>query len=173
MIKKIENTTRPKDLHTVSLLVANKPGVLVRIAQVFARRGYNIDSLVVSPSVDPRFSRMTITAQGQVETLDQIIKQANKLVDVIHASEHKPEETITLEMALVKVRLKPAQKTTIQNLIKKYRAHVVESTNKSIILEQTGTTDELNALEDLLKKFGIVEMVRSGKLVMARGTGPT
>ena len=82
-------------LHTISVLVANKPGVLVRIALVFARRGYNIDSLVVSPTVNPKFSRMTITAKGDLETLEQIIKNVNKLIDVIHCGEH-PANTLSL-----------------------------------------------------------------------------
>ena len=169
----MEKNNHSKELHTVSLLVANKPGVLVRIAHVFARRGFNIDSLVVSPSVDPRFSRMTITAQGKHETLDQIVKQAAKLVDVIHASEHLPEKAISLEMALVKVRPKPTSKQAITKLMKRYRAHIVDATDNSLVIEQTGTTDQLNEFEDHLKKYGIIEMIRSGKLVMARGKEPT
>ncbi|MBZ0166059.1 MAG: acetolactate synthase small subunit, partial [Candidatus Omnitrophica bacterium] len=84
---------KKNNIHTISLLVANKPGVLIRCAQIFARRGFNVDSLVVSPAVNPKFSRMTITAQGDPATLEQIIKQTAKLIDVVHAEEHREEET--------------------------------------------------------------------------------
>ncbi len=162
-----------KNLHTISFLVSNKPGVLVRIAHMFARRAFNIDALVVSPTVDPRFSRMTITAQGKPEDLDQIIKQAAKLVDVIHVNEHFEEETISLELALLKVHLKAATKPSIQKLIKQYRAHVVDESNDYLVIEQTGKTYELDEFESKIKKFGIIEMVRSGKLAMTRGKNPT
>ena len=164
---------KPKDIHTLSVLVANKPGVLVRVALVFARRGYNIDSLVVSPSVDPRFSRMTITAQGDPGTLDQIIKQASKLIDVIHASEHKHENSIEKELALLKIKCKPAQKSSIMKLLNRFHAHALETTVSTMVIEQTGTTNELDELEELVKKFGIVEMVRTGKILMARGKEAT
>ncbi len=164
---------KPKDIHTISFLVANKPGVLVRVALVFARRGYNIDSLVVSPSNDPQFSRMTIAAQGDPGTLDQIIKQALKLIDVIHASEHKHEDSIEKELALIKIRCKPAQKASLTKLLNRFHVHIIETTDTTVIIEQTGTTDELDELEDILKKFGIIEMVRTGKILIARGKEST
>ena len=99
-----DKNNKRKDIHTVSMLVANKPGVLVRCAQVFARRGFNIDALVVSASVNPKFSRMTITAQGDPGTLDQIIKQTSKLIDVIHCGEHTRTDSIDREYALIKVK---------------------------------------------------------------------
>jgi len=160
---------KPKDLHTISLLVANKPGVLVRIAMVFARRGFNIDALVVSPTVNPKFSRMTITAQGSLETLDQIIKQAEKLIDVIHVSEHTPSDSIEKEMALLKIKYKPQMKSALEKLLKRYHAHAIDKSGKALVIEQTGSTGELDSLEEELKKFGIIEMVRTGKVVMARG----
>ncbi len=165
--------TRPKDIHTISVLVANKPGVLVRVALVFARRAYNIDSLVVSPSVDPRFSRMTITAQGDPATLDQIIKQAGKLIDVIHVGEHRHEESIEKELALFKVKYKPTEKAGITQLLKRFHAHIIESTPATLIIEQTGPTEELDQLENTLKKYGILEMVRTGKVLITRGKEPT
>ena len=175
MSKTINNlkAARPKDIHTISFLVANKPGVLVRVALVFARRGYNIDSLVVSPSNDPRFSRMTIAAQGDPGTLDQIIKQASKLIDVIHASEHKHENSIEKELALIKVHCKPAQKSSLSKLLTRFHAHAIESTDSAVIIEQTGTTDELDELGESLKKLGIIEMVRTGKILIARGKEAT
>ncbi|HQP09889.1 MAG TPA: acetolactate synthase small subunit [Candidatus Omnitrophota bacterium] len=164
---------KKRDTHTISMLVANKPGVLVRVAMVFARRGYNIDALVVSPSVNPLYSRMTITAKGDPNTLDQIIKQAAKLIDMIHTEEHSDVDAIHRELALLKVKATPANKATIVKLAKKFRTHIVNENDKAIIIEQTGTTDELDAMEMLLKKHGITEMVRSGKLVMAKGKEST
>jgi len=160
-------------VHTISLFVANKPGVLVRCAQVFAKRGYNIDALVVSPAVNPKYSRMTITASGDPETLDQIIKQNAKLIDVVHASEHKGKDSLDREYAMVKIK---CPTNSIRNKIKsaiKSKAHILNEHNKAIIIGQAGTTEELDSLEKLLKKFGIIEMVRSGKLVMAKGQKAT
>lgn len=164
---------KTKNLHTISFLVANKPGVLVRVAQVFARRGFNIDSLVVSPAHNPKYSRMTITAQGNLETLDQIIKQCNKLVDVLHATEHFKEDAVVREMTFMKVRFKKTNKAAILKLMHKYHCHAVDETEESLIIEQTGTTQELDQFENLMKKYRIVEMVRTGKVVMARGKEPT
>ena len=166
------NKKRP-DVHTISILVANKPGVLVRCAQVFARRGFNIDALVVSPSVNPEFSRMTITAQGDPGSLDQIIKQTAKLVDVLHCSEHTGIDSIDREFALLKVKYPPAHKNAISKFFKKYHAKITNASEGVVIIQQSGTTDELDALENELKKFGVLEMVRSGKLVMAKGKETT
>ncbi|MGE0266918.1 MAG: acetolactate synthase small subunit [Candidatus Omnitrophota bacterium] len=165
--------TKKNNIHTISLLVSNKPGVLIRCAQVFARRGFNIDSLVVSTSVNPKFSRMTITAQGDPETLEQIIKQSAKLIDVIHTEEHNEESTITREFALIKVKSTPKTITAIKKYATKYKAKIVDESNKLLIIEQAGTTAELDEFEEQMKKFSIVEMVRSGKLVIAKGQEAT
>ncbi len=166
-------TPKPKDNHIVSLLVANKPGVLVRIALVFARRGFNIDSLVVSATSNPKFSRMTITAKGDLYTLDQIIKQSGKLVDVIHVSEHTGIDALHRELALVKIKKTASAKAQLSKIMKKFHAHMVDESNGALIVAQSGTTEEVDQFEALLKKFGIIEMVRSGKLVMALGKEPT
>ena len=168
-----KTTPKKKDTHTISMLVANKPGVLVRVALMFARRGYNIDALVVSPSVNPQFSRMTITAKGDPATLDQIIKQAAKLVDMIHVGEHSDVDAIHRELALLKIKATPAGQSAIAKLSKKFHAHVGNANKEVIIIEQVGTTEELDKFEALVKKYGIVEMVRSGKLVMAKGKETT
>ncbi len=160
-------------IHTISVLVANKPGVLVRIALVFARRGYNIDSLVVSATVNPRFSRMTITAKGDLETLDQIIKNVNKLIDVIHCAEHNPTHAIDRELALLKVKATPAAKAAVLKLSKKYHAKTVDTQEGRLIIAQSGTSIELDEFEALMKKYGILEYVRSGKLLMAIGKEET
>ncbi len=160
-------------IHTISILVANKPGVLVRVALVFARRGYNIDSLVVSPSFNPKFSRMTITAKGSLEMLEQIIKNVSKLVDVIHASEHDSSHVVDRELALIKMKDTPAIKAAIVQYSKKYHAKIVDTMDKTLIIAQSGATAELDELEALLKKLGVLEYVRSGKLLMARGKEQT
>ena len=165
--------SQQKDLHTISLLVANKPGVLVRIALVFARRGFNLESLVVSSTVDPRFSRMTITAKGNPETLDQIIKQASKLVDVLQAGEHTKAESIEKEMALLKIRYTLQLKSSIEKLLHRFHAHLIDATDNTVIIEQTGSSDELDELEEELKKYSIIEMVRTGKIAMVRGKEST
>ena len=169
----MEILKKKPDIHTISLLVANKPGVLVRVAQVFARRGFNIDSLVVSATMNPKFSRMTITAQGDPGTLDQIIKQAGKLIDVIHSSEHTGIDSITQEFALVKVKYTSRNKAALLKLVKKFRATVEDDRQSTMIVGQTGTTQKLDEFEGLLKMFGVIEIVRSGKLVMAIGREAT
>jgi len=162
------------NVHTVSVFVANKPGVLVRCAQVFARRGYNIDSLVVSTGVDPKFSRMTITATGDPQTLDQIIKQTSKLVDVLHCVEHTGQDSVDREYAMIKVSY---SSTATRNSIKKFiksRAHVITEDSGTVIIGQAGTSEELDLFEgEFKKKFNVIEIVRSGKLVMAIGKAST
>ncbi|MCA9406005.1 MAG: acetolactate synthase small subunit [Candidatus Omnitrophica bacterium] len=164
---------KKKDIHTISVKVANKPGVLLRCAQVFARRGYNIDSLVVSAGVNPKYSRMTITAQGDPETLEQIIKQTAKLVDVLHCEEHTGADSVTREVALLKLKSSAQIKSAITKHKRKYGLKIVDEGEGAIIIEQDGTTEELDEFEELMKKHGIIEMVRSGKLVMALGKEPT
>jgi len=166
-------TKNKSNIHTISFLVANKPGVLVRVALVFARRGYNIDALVVSPSLNEKFSRMTITAKGDPETLEQIIKQAAKLVDVVAASDHSEEDAVHQELMLVKVKYTSTSKAIILKQAKKFSASVIDEDNKTLILSISGKTDRLDELETILKKYGVIEMVRSGKLVMAKGREAT
>lgn len=159
--------------HTISVLVANKPGVLVRIALVFARRAYNIDSLVVSPTVNPKYSRMTITAKGDLETLDQIIKNVSKLVDVIHCSEHDLSLSIEKELALFKIKASAASKAFISKHSRKFHVKVDDASQSFLVIEQTGTTSEVDEFEALIKKYGLVEMVRTGKVLIAKGKEST
>ena len=164
--------TKP-NIHTISVLVANKPGVLVRIALVFARRGYNIDSLVVSPTVNPKYSRITMTAKGDLETLEQIIKNVNKLVDVIHCGEHDTTHSIEKELALFKIKASPAAKMFVNKHSRKFHVKIDDASQKFFVIEQTGTTAELDEFEGLIKKYGLVEMVRTGKVLMAKGKEST
>lgn len=161
------NGTSPK--HTISLLVHDRPGVLSRIAQVFARRGFNIDSLVVSPSHTPGFSRMTIVSRGDPATLDQIIKQLDKLVDTVHAAEHTGQDSVERELALFKVACTEDNRTEILQICEVFRAKTIDISEETLSIEVTGTSDKLDAIEALLHRHGILEMVRSGKLIMARG----
>ena len=160
-------------IHTLSALVANKPGVLARIAQVFARRAYNIESLVVSPARDGNFSRMTIGASGNPEGLDQIIKNVNKLVDVQHCYDHTFAHAVVRELVLVKVKVGPEQRTEVLQIAEHFACKTVDLTEASMILMCTGGSEKLDACMRLLSKFDIVEVVRTGKVVMTRGEGMT
>ncbi len=160
-------------LHTISLHVRNRPGVLVRIAQVFARRGYNIESLVVCPGQSQGFSRMTITCSGDPQILEQIIKQQAKLVDVVHATDHTGQDIIDTEIALIKIRVALEERTALLQIVEHYRAKVVDYGPDSMILRVSGSSDKINACVGLLRRWEILELMRSGKLVMMRGTSET
>jgi acetolactate synthase small subunit len=149
--------------------VANRPGVLVRVALVFARRGYNIESLVVSPAAKEDFSRITITCTGDLETLEQIIKQLAKLVDVVHATDHTGDESYETEIALVKLRAELDQRTQILQIVEHYGAKVVDYGAETLMLRVYGSSDKLDVFIELLRPFGLLELVRSGKLLMVRG----
>jgi acetolactate synthase-1/3 small subunit len=146
----IETGSAPGE-HVISLYVNNKPGVLVRVAIVFARRGYNIDSLVVSPGARGDFSRMTIACSGDPETLEQIIKQLAKLVDVVHAIDHTGGEAYGTEIALLKL----------------------QCGTESLMLRVYGASEKLDTFTELLRPFGLRELVRSGRVLMARGLQET
>ena len=157
----------------ISIYVCNKPGVLVRLAQTFARRGYNVDSLVVSPAHNTNFSRITVVVQGVPSSYDQILRQLNKLVDVVHAASHPSTDIVDREMALFKVRAKPDQGAEIFQIVEVFRAKTVDITDQSLVIETTGDSLKIDALEKLLEPMGLVEMVRSGKLIMKRGLEET
>ncbi|MDA1045159.1 MAG: acetolactate synthase small subunit [Verrucomicrobia bacterium] len=168
------NTTPEDDaLHTLSVYVANKPGVLARIAQVFARRGYNIDSLVVSPSQDGRYSRMTIAAQGSKDGLEQILFQLGKLVDLIRCIDHSDERAVVREMALIKIGTDPEARTEALQIAEHFGCKTVDLTECSMIVMVTGVSEKVDACIRMLQKFTVIELVRTGKVVMARGDGAT
>jgi acetolactate synthase-1/3 small subunit len=155
--------------HTISLFVNNQPGVLVRVSLVFSRRAFNIESLVVSPAAEGRFSRMTITCSGDPDTLEQVVKQLAKLVDVVHAIDHTGDQAYETEIALVKLECPIDERTHILQMAEHYKARVVDFGSESLILQVYGSSEKLDAFIDLLRPFGIAELVRSGKLLMARG----
>ena len=159
--------------HVISLYVSNKPGVLNRIALVFARRGYNIDSLVVSEGHDPAFSHMSIAASGDEKTLDQILKQLNKLVDVVHAKDHTGEDIIQRELGLIKVRCSSEQRNEVLQIAHVFKCDTVNLTDTTLTLQVTGDTQKLDALHRMLAGYGILEMVRTGSVLIARGEEST
>jgi len=158
--------------HTISLLVANKPGALLRIALIFSRRGFNIDSLVVSPTMDGQFSRMTIGAQGDPTVLVQIVKQVNKLVDVIHATEHQDVTAVQKELALIKVKMDDNRHQVLQ-AVGHFKAQTVDLSSESVIIQMTGSANKIDAALSYLSAYGVLEVVRTGKVVMARGIQET
>jgi acetolactate synthase-1/3 small subunit len=164
---------RRADVHTISLYVNNKPGVLVRVALVFSRRGYNIESLVVSPTADGDFSRMTITARGDRATLEQIIKQLQKLVDVVHAIDHTDDDAYETEIALVKLQAGVHERTEILQIAENFGAKVTDYGQDSLMLRVYGSSEKLDAAIALLRPYGLRELVRSGKILMVRGLSAT
>ena len=161
------------NVHTLSMLVSNKPGVLGRICQVFSRRGFNIDSLVVSQGGDPRFSRMTVGISGHPEGLQQIIMQCNKLIDVVHCYEHTDKEAVVKELVLVKLIVDAAHRTEVLQIVEHFSGKTVDFQEDSLVLMIAGNTDKVDAALNLLAKFEITETVRTGKVVMARGATAT
>ena len=156
--------------HTLSVLVENKPGVLTRIAGMFARRAYNIHSLAVGPTDDPRVSRLTIVAGTEAVKLEQVIKQLNKLVHVLKIVELDPAESVERELQLVKVTAAPDTRSQIIELADVFRAKIVDVDHDSLTIEASGAPQKLEAMVDLLEPFGIREMVRSGTISLARGS---
>ena len=155
--------------HTISVYVANRPGVLARIAQVFSRRGFNIDSLVVSSTIDGGYSRMTIAAKGSYDGLEQIILQLGKLVDVLHCIDHANDVSVTRELAMVKIRVDAEARGEAFQICEHFGAKTVDLTDRSMIIMVTGHSEKVDACIDMFRKFELVEMVRTGKVVMARG----
>jgi len=161
------------DQHTLSVYVNNKPGVLSRISQTFARRGYNIESLVVSPGRDEQFSRMTIGVSGDPDMLDQIIKQLLKLIDVVHCIDHTFDNSVVKELAMIKILCSAEKRSEALQISKHFGCKTVDLTATSLILMMTGSSQKVNALMEVLSNFEVIEMVRTGKVVMARGGSTT
>ncbi len=156
--------------HTLSVLVENKPGVLTRIAGMFARRGYNIHSLAVGPTDDERVSRLTVVVGTEAVQLEQIIKQLNKLVHVLKILELDPDDAVEREMQLVKVTADPATRSQIIEIAEVFRAKIVDVSHDALTIEAAGNPAKLEALAELLAPYGIREMVRSGTIALSRGT---
>jgi len=155
--------------HTISVLVNNQPGVLARTASLFARRGFIIDSLAVNATQDPKVSRMTILVDGADAALEQITKQLYKLLDVIKVLDHQNEAVVVRELGLVKVKASSSERGEIMQIANIFRANVVDVAGETFIVEATGSSEKIDALIDLLSKYGIKEMVRTGRIVLTRG----
>jgi len=159
--------------HTISLKVSNRPGVLIRIALVFSRRGYNLDSLVVSPSSDPEFSMMNIVASGDEKVLDQILKQLNKIIDVVHATDRTGQDIITRELALLKIRCDQKSRGEVLQLASALKCETVDIYDTSLTLQASGSSERLDAIIRVFEPYDVSELVRTGKVLMARGSEPT
>lgn len=164
-IKIIE--TKKQKSHSLSVFVCNKPGVLMRICQVFSRRAYNIDSLVVSHSQDRAFSKMTISINGDPNGLDQIIKQVSKLIDVIECIEYSTDHSVTKELALIKIALKSDEFIEISRITDHFEGKTISLTNESVITMIHGDSERIDWAIQTLSKFELIEIIRSGKIVMS------
>ena len=159
--------------HTLSVLVENKPGVLARIAGLFSRRGFNIDTLAVGPTDDPLLSRMTLTLDGALHPIDQVTKQLHKLVNVIKIRDLEPEEAVARELALFKVAADGESRAQVMQFADIFRGHVIDVSKRSITIEVTGTDDKIEAFEQVIRPFGLIEMVRTGEIAISRGRSAT
>ncbi len=156
--------------HTIAVIVENKSGVLTRIAGLFSRRSFNIDSLSVGATDNPEYSRMTITVHGGEDVLEQVIKQLSKLINVIRVSELEPAESVERELAIIKVNADRENRGEIMQIVEIFRASIIDVSARSMIIEATGDEEKIDAIVHLLRQFGIKELARTGKVSMVRGT---
>ena len=156
--------------HTLSVLVENKSGVLTRVTSLFARRGFNIDSLAVGSTEDPTLSRITIVVSAADTPVEQITKQLHKLINVIKIQDLDPSESIDRELVLFKVNAPPEKRNEIIEIANVFRAKVVDVGRNSLTIEATGAADKIQAMEDLFRAYGIKELARTGKIALARGS---
>ena len=156
-------------LHTLSVLVEDRPGVLARVAGLFAARGFNIHSLAVGTTEEAGLSRMTIVVDVQTKPLEQVVKQLNKLINVLKVLELDGGESVERELALIKVRAEGDARARAIEIADIFRARIVDVSHGTLMVEATGTPEKVEALRELLEAFGIVEMARTGRLALARG----
>lgn len=159
--------------HVLSILVENEPGVLARIAGLFARRGYNIDTLAVGPTEDDKVSRITMTIDGAEHPMDQVTKQLHKLVHVLKIRDLEPNESVTRELALFKVDADAHVRQEIVQLTEVFKGRVVDVARHSITVEITGSDEKIAGFEQLVRPFGLIEMVRTGEIAVQRGRSET
>ena len=155
--------------HVLSILVENRPGVLSRVAGLFSRRGFNIDTLAVGPTDDPEVSRITLTLDGAVHPIDQVTKQLHKLVNVLKIRDMEPEATVARELALFKVSAAVENRAEIVQFAEIFRAKIVDVSKRALIIEITGSHDKILAFESMVRPHGLLEMVRTGEVALARG----
>jgi acetolactate synthase-1/3 small subunit len=155
--------------HTISVLVQNHPGVLSRVTNLFSARGYNIDSLVVGTTENEKFSRMTIVVDGDDRIIDQVEKQLKKLIEVKTVVDLSKEDFISRDLALIKIKAEKSNRNEVMDIIQAFNAKIVDVGLKSFVIEVTGKESKINAMIELLKSFGILELVRTGEVAIARG----
>jgi acetolactate synthase-1/3 small subunit len=159
--------------HILSLLVENKPGVLARVAGLFSRRGFNIDTLAVGPTEDPDVSRITLTLDGAVHPIDQVTKQLHKLVNVIKIRDMAPDTTIAREMALFRVQATVESRAEIMQFSEIFGANIVDVSRRSLTIEVTGTQDKIDSFERMIRPHGLIEMARTGEVAISRSKPET
>lgn len=155
--------------HTLAVLVENKPGVLTRVAGLFSRRGFNIESLAVGVTENRDTSRITIVVSGDDHILEQVMKQLYKLIEVIKVSDLPKDEAVYRELVLIKVGVNPSTRSEVMQIVDIFRAKIIDVGTKSLVVEVTGDSSKINAMEQLLQPFGIKEMARTGEIAMNRG----
>lgn len=155
--------------HTITALVENTPGVLARVAGLFSRRGFNIESLAVSITEDPSISRMTIVVGGDERALEQIEKQLNKLIEVIKVYDYAEIPSVDRELALVKVTATPEKRAEILQISDIFRGKIIDVSERTLTIEVTGQVEKIDAFQNLLEPYGIKELVRTGKIALSRG----
>ena len=156
--------------HTVVALVEDKPGVLNRVVSLFRRRGFNIVSLTVGPSELPGLSRLTIVVGGDTVSVEQVVKQLYKLIDVIKVSDISDEETVARELALIKVSASNSRRLEVMHIVEVYQGKILDMSPDCLIIEMTGAEDKIDSVVQVLRPFGIKEMVRTGRAAMVRGS---
>jgi acetolactate synthase I/III small subunit len=168
MVEKTEQAPSG-NVHTLSLLVENKPAVLQRIAGLFARRGYNIESLSVGPTERPEYSRMTVVVRLTQKPVQQVVHQLQKLIPVIEVRELSPQDKIERELVLIKIKTPERNHAELRALAETYEAQIVDVSPDALMIEATGTSAKLDTLEERLESFGITELCRSGIIALERG----
>lgn len=159
--------------HVLSILVENKPGVLTRIAGLFARRGFNIDTLAVGPTDDERYSRITLTLDGAEHSIDHVTKQLHKLINVIKIRDLEPQERVSRELALFKVKVSGVARQEVMQICEIFRAKIIDVSEHALVIEITGTTEKVEGFERLVRQHGLVEMMRTGEIAISRGSNTT
>ncbi|MBD48318.1 MAG: acetolactate synthase small subunit [Dehalococcoidia bacterium] len=154
--------------HTISVLVENKFGVLTRVAGMFSGRGYNIDSLNVAPTHDPKLSRMTLVARGDAATVEQIVKQLQKLINVIEVTDFRDYEYVDRELVLVKVKVSGKSRSEVMQITDIFRAKIADVQPKSMTIEVTGNENKVTKFIELMENFGVIELTRTGKVALPR-----
>jgi acetolactate synthase-1/3 small subunit len=156
--------------HIIAAIVENKPGVLYSVANVFRRRGFNIESISVGPTEQADLARMTVTVKGDEKTIEQVVKQLNKLIDVVKVSRLDPVNIVTREMALIKVQVSETNAASnIMSYVSVFRGRIVDISPETLMVEMTGGSEKINAFIELIRRFGIAEMARTGITALSRG----